>query len=157
MTTEENYYRRCGSCKKPIALGALFYDCGISTCRKSSYCSMPCFDAHVPIFRHKDAWAEEKRAPMMKDEDTRDISKMSTSRLVNPLATPQTKSADIPKDVLVVASKLKDYIRAKSGGMNTSANVLDRLSDMIRVQCDKAIERANNDNRKTVMDRDFYI
>jgi len=60
----------------------------------------------------------------------------------------------IPHDILVVASKLKDYIRAKSG-LNTSANVLDRLSDIIRLQCDKAIERAISDNRKTLMDRDF--
>ncbi len=151
--TEDNFYRRCGNCKKPIALGATYYACGIASCRKTSYCSMPCFDAHTPIFRHKDAWAEEKMAPLVKDDDARDVSKLATSRLVNPNAA---KASDVPKDILVVASKLKDYIRAKSG-MNTSANVLDRLSDMIRLQCDKAIERANSDSRKTVMDRDFYL
>jgi histone H3/H4 len=58
------------------------------------------------------------------------------------------------KEVLIVVSKLKNYIRAKSG-MNTSANVADALSALIRVECDKAIERAKNDGRKTVMDRDF--
>ncbi|USN51952.1 MAG: hypothetical protein H6731_06620 [Myxococcales bacterium] len=62
----------------------------------------------------------------------------------------------MPHDILVVASKLKDYIRAKSG-MNTSANVLERLSDIIRLHCDKAICRAQSDNRKTVMDRDFVV
>ena len=151
--TEENFYRRCGSCKKPIALGAIYYACGISSCRKSAYCSMPCFDDHSPIFRHKDAWAEEKRAPMEKDDDVREGSKLATSRLVTP---PTSKTQEVPKDVLVVASKLKDYIRIRSG-MNTSANVLDRLSEMIRIQCDKAIERAQQDSRKTVMDRDFYL
>lgn len=151
--TDENLWRRCGSCKKPIALGAIYYACGIASCRKTSYCSMPCFDDHTPIFRHKDAWAEERKAPLVRDEELKDTNRLQTSRLVTP---PSAKANEIPKDVLVVASKLKEYIRAKSG-MNTSGNVLDRLSDMIRLQCDKAIERANSDSRKTVMDRDFYL
>lgn len=58
------------------------------------------------------------------------------------------------KEVLVVASKLKNYIRAKSG-MNTSGSVLEKLSEQIRGLCDQAIERARADGRKTVMDRDF--
>ena len=58
------------------------------------------------------------------------------------------------EDVLVVASKLKGYIREKSG-MNTSASVLNALSDRIRELCDQAIENARNDGRKTVKDRDF--
>lgn len=57
-------------------------------------------------------------------------------------------------EVLVVASKLKNYIREKSG-MNTSAAVMDALSGKIRELCDRAIETARNDGRKTVMDRDF--
>ena len=57
-------------------------------------------------------------------------------------------------EVLVVASKLKNYIRASSG-MNTSGNVMPALSERIRVLCDQAIENAKSDGRKTVMDRDF--
>jgi histone H3/H4 len=57
-------------------------------------------------------------------------------------------------DTLVVASKLKAYIREKSG-MNTSAAVVDVLSTKLRRLCDQAIERAKSDGRKTVMDRDF--
>lgn len=57
-------------------------------------------------------------------------------------------------EVLVVASKLKNYIRAKSG-MNTSAAVMERLSDKIRQLADQAIENARRDGRKTIMDRDF--
>ena len=57
-------------------------------------------------------------------------------------------------EVLVVASKIKNYIRAKSG-MNTSAAVMDALSGKIRGLCDQAIEQAKSDGRKTVMDRDF--
>jgi histone H3/H4 len=57
-------------------------------------------------------------------------------------------------EVLVVASKLKNYIRAKSG-MNTSSAVMSVLSDRIRQLCDQAIESAKSEGRKTVMDRDF--
>jgi hypothetical protein len=115
----------------------------------------------VPVFRHKDAWAEEKTAPLVKEEDFKETSKLATARLVGqsrPMASNASSSSSlstVPKEILIVASKLKDYIRVKSG-MNTSANVLDRLSDMIRLQCDKAIERAQSDSRKTVMDRDFH-
>jgi histone H3/H4 len=58
------------------------------------------------------------------------------------------------KEVLVVASKLKNYIRSKSG-MNTSGAVIEAISDKIRRLCDQAIEHAKQDGRKTVMDRDF--
>lgn len=57
-------------------------------------------------------------------------------------------------EVLVVASKIKAYIRTKSG-MNTSGAVLEALSGKIRQMCDQAIENAKSDGRKTVMDRDF--
>jgi len=58
------------------------------------------------------------------------------------------------KEVLVVASKIKAYIKDK-GDMKTSANVLDVLSDRLRSLCDQAIESARSDGRKTVLDRDF--
>jgi len=57
-------------------------------------------------------------------------------------------------EVLVVASKLKNYIRGKSG-MNTSSAVMAALSGKIRQLCDNAIENAKREGRKTVMDRDF--
>ena len=50
---------------------------------------------------------------------------------------------------------MKAYIKARSG-MNTSGGVNEALSDLIRKLCDKAIERARADERKTVMDRDFF-
>jgi histone H3/H4 len=58
------------------------------------------------------------------------------------------------KEILVVASKLKKYIRS-TAGMSTAANVAPALSDTIRNLCDQAIEKAKADRRKTVMDRDF--
>jgi histone H3/H4 len=58
-------------------------------------------------------------------------------------------------EVLVVASKTKDYIRSASGGMNTSAAVMKVLSDKVRELCNQAIARAKDDKRKTVMEKDF--
>ena len=59
-------------------------------------------------------------------------------------------------EILVVASKLKAYIRTKSG-MNTSTAVMDAVSRKLRSMCDQAIENAKSDGRKTVMDRDFPV
>lgn len=59
------------------------------------------------------------------------------------------------KDVLVVVSKLKKYVKDKAG-LNTSGNVADRLSEKIRILTDEAIENAKRDGRKTIMDRDFF-
>jgi histone H3/H4 len=64
------------------------------------------------------------------------------------------RSSDSEKEILVVVSKLKSYIRSVSG-MNTAGSVAPALSDIIRHLCDQAIEKANSDGRKTVMDRDF--
>ena len=57
-------------------------------------------------------------------------------------------------DILVVVSKVKKYIRDRSG-MNTSDSVADVLSDHVRALCDLAIRAAAADGRKTVLDRDL--
>ncbi len=57
-------------------------------------------------------------------------------------------------EVLVVVSKLKNYIRS-SAQMNTASNFAPALSDIIRRLCDNAVEHARSDGRKTVMDRDI--
>lgn len=57
-------------------------------------------------------------------------------------------------EVLVVASKVKVYIKEK-GDMKTSSSVLSALSERIRTMCDEAIESARSDGRKTVLDRDI--
>ncbi len=57
-------------------------------------------------------------------------------------------------EVLVVASKVKSYIKS-AGGLNTSAGAIDALSAKVREICDSAIQTAKNDGRKTLMDRDI--
>ena len=56
-------------------------------------------------------------------------------------------------EVLVVASKIKSYIKEK-GGMNTSGTVAEELSKRVTIMLEKAMENAKQDGRKTVMDRD---
>jgi len=56
-------------------------------------------------------------------------------------------------DVLVVVSKVKKYIRDRSG-MNTSDAVAEALGAHVRKVCDDAIRNAGRDGRKTVLDRD---
>ena len=140
-------WAHCGSCKKPIPFNGKYYACDISSCRKAAYCSLECFSMHTPVMRHKDAWATEKRAPATSDQPQVE----NVQRRVVPSVT---MSENIPHDTLIVASKLKDYIRKKSE-MNTSGSVVERLSDIVRMHCDAAIENARKEGRKTVMDRDF--
>lgn len=57
-------------------------------------------------------------------------------------------------EVLVVTSKVKNHIKSESG-MNTSGSVAAELSKRVADLCNKAIENAKSDGRKTVMDRDI--
>ncbi len=57
-------------------------------------------------------------------------------------------------DILIVTSKVKDYIKT-AGGMNTAASVAEALSDKVRAVCDEAMENAREAKRKTVRDTDI--
>jgi histone H3/H4 len=67
--------------------------------------------------------------------------------------TAKKKTEDFPREVLIVASRLKDYVRARSG-YNTSDRALAPLSDIVRQVVDQAIENARREGRMTVLDRD---
>ena len=166
----EHFWRRCSSCKTQIGFGVPYWRCSVTTCNRRGTdfvsCSVYCGEVHVPTWRHRDAWAEEKRAPASSQasptaatSDTSDTSSHAATRRrsVVTTASPTTAGssrAQAPRDILIVASKLKAYIRARSG-MNTSESVLAELSERVRDLCDNAIGRAKDDGRKTIMDRDF--
>jgi hypothetical protein len=166
MSTEGTTWKRCSTCKKDIGFAAGYYACNVSTCNRPrtalAFCTVDCWDAHVPLLRHRDSWAEEKRSPR-RDEwerQQREEAEREAARAARP-ATPPSPSrvptpADgpAPREILVVASRLKDYVRARSG-FNTSDAVLEILSDRLRRLCDDAIVRARTAGRQTVMDRDF--
>jgi histone H3/H4 len=65
-----------------------------------------------------------------------------------------TETQTEKNETLVVASKVKGYIRDKSA-MNTSSAVIEVISNRVKALCDQAMENAKRDGRKTVMDRDF--
>ena len=142
-----DYWRQCSICKKEIAFNAIYQECSVSTCKKNAYCSVDCWDVHVPILNHKTSFAEESRAPH-KEGKKRII--VQTSKSVN--AKPANDI--LPADILIVASKLKNYVKAKHD-LNTSSNVMNKLSDIVRNVVDDAINNARADGRKTLMDRDF--
>ena len=208
-----SYFRLCSSCKKELPFESTFYRCSVSTCNRArmplTFCSVACFEAHVPVIRHREAWAEEDIAPT-REEFAREQAAEAVSAgspasppsssgtapalrggassprapepqrpapqaLQRPVAPANDANKErrivgvgapvrvgpvalqeqgIPKDILIVASKLKAYIRARSG-MNTSDGAMDALSDIVRELCDAAVQRAAQEGRKTVMDRDF--
>ncbi len=60
-------WRVCSSCRKDIGFDQDYYTCSVSTCNRKRtalvFCSVACWDAHLPTARHRDAWAEEQRSP----------------------------------------------------------------------------------------------
>jgi hypothetical protein len=65
--SEPDSWRVCSSCRKPIPFDTTYYACNVSTCNRKRtalyFCSVDCWDAHLPGARHRNAWAEEKRSP----------------------------------------------------------------------------------------------
>jgi histone H3/H4 len=126
------------------------------------FCSLDCWQAHVPGARHRDAWATEERAPtrveLEEREDPHDKSRSAGGRTRmaehNEEEGVETQAADADNEVLIVVSKLKKYIKARSG-MNTSDKVAAVLSEQLREACREAIRLATADGRRTVLERDF--
>jgi hypothetical protein len=169
-------------CNKELAFSVKYYACSVSTCNRKRtalyFCSVPCWEAHLPMMRHRDAWAEEQKAPTREEwermqseevEEDADAGQAKDAggeaerkrRIVGvsapaaaPTALPDVEEGELPRDVLVVVSKLKAYVKARSG-MNTSDGVVEVLSDHLRALCTEAIRNAARDGRRTVMDRDF--
>jgi histone H3/H4 len=154
MENTDNSWRKCTICKKPIAFGARYYTCSVSTCNGQrtgyAFCSVPCFDAHIPGAKHRDAAAMEEKAPLRQPNRTI----IAPAKPAGIAAAPSKTSTAMPRETLIIASRLKEYIQARSE-MNTSAQVMDVLSDYVRVVSDRAIDNARADGRKTVLDRDF--
>ncbi len=162
------YWRRCSVCKKEIPYAGRYYVCSVSTCNQKRtglvFCSVDCWDAHLGFSRHRaDAGAIEESAPARVEEVTE--QRKLSGREVK--ANQEPVPADIPlsalssqetgslgnTDVLVVTSKVKKYIKDRSG-MNTSASTMEALTQCVILLCDQAIENAKGAERKTVMDRD---
>jgi histone H3/H4 len=160
----ETEFKHCSICKRPIVFEAKYFVCSVSTCNRKRtglfFCSVACWDAHLPEARHRDAWAEERTAPTRGEWERVRAEEDAAAEEEAAPAEPRRRivasapSEELPRDVLVVVSKLKAYVRARSG-MNTSDTVVGVISDHLRRLCDDAIRNAARDGRRTVMDRDF--
>jgi hypothetical protein len=170
----ESGWRRCSSCKKEIGFTATYWVCNVSTCNRKRtglvFCTTSCWDVHLPLMNHREAWAEERRAPTREawrreqEAEQKSAAAQSASvaksappapvRSAAPPPRPPPPPAPAENEILVVVSKLKAYVRERSG-MSTSDSVSELLSDRLRRMCDQAIQRAQRDGRRTVMDRDF--
>jgi hypothetical protein len=128
------------------------------------FCSVTCWEVHLPVANHRESWAVEKKAPLSKEAPSPVESPRVTSRGSSQPAAGARRivrersenpvSGRAPTEVLIVASRLKEYIRVKSG-YKMSERVLDPLSDIVRKVCDEAIRNAQRNGRMTVLDRDI--
>ena len=170
---------KCTECRKEIAYGAAYYQCSVSTCNRSRmplyFCSVACWDSHLSMVRHRDAYAVEARGPSKEtwaeqqanaepvkappqtpdrpppgavpmrsvsgpaptpvafrsspSGSTANISSSTPVRRVIGESAPASSessssggpalSSTYDKDILIVVSKLKKYIKDRSG-MNCS-------------------------------------
>lgn len=173
-TEPRDHWRVCSICKTPIDFGTRYYRCSVSTCNRKrthlSFCSVRCWEAHVPTLRHRDAWAVEETAPDREAWEAQHAAEATASaavttkrsagparRVVAPADHDRTGlSDDAARDILIVASKLKKYIKERSG-LRTADGVMPLLSDLVRAACDEAIRRAREAERSTVLDRDVPL
>ena len=175
---------KCSACRNDITYGTVHQVCSVSTCNRSRtrlvFCTVSCWDSHVAMLRHRDAWAVEARAPS-KEIWTREQAAEAALAAAAPApvartvvstaapavrrvvgdASPSAAAAlegvtltEAERDMLVVISKMKKYIKDRSG-MNCGDSVAELLSDHVRAICDDAIRSAARDERKTVLDRDL--
>jgi hypothetical protein len=104
---------------------------------------------------HKSSWAEENRSPRKEEYRAENDSDAPRRIMINSRATESFGNHQAnEEDILIVASKLKQYVKDRYD-MNTSANVMEALSRIVRRQTDRAIDKARSEGRKTLMDRDF--
>jgi hypothetical protein len=174
---------KCSACKNPIPFGADHWVCSVSTCNRSRmrlvFCTVSCWDSHVAMLRHRDAWAVDAKAPS-KDQWEKELAAMpadpepapkpaaapAVRRMVGdlpsapiasgspaPSAAGSVKLADAERELLIVVSKMKKYIKDRSG-MNCGDAVAELLSDHVRAICDESIRVAARNERKTVLERD---
>ncbi|MGH7820430.1 MAG: hypothetical protein ACREQ9_11690 [Candidatus Binatia bacterium] len=166
MAEDQAGWQRCSSCKGDIDFEQTYYVCSVSTCNRGGtdlrFCSVECWDVHVPVMRHRDAGAVEKRSPTRAEwerenppeERAASSAARSGGSTTDADVDVELRESGVPHEILIVVSKLKAYVRARSG-MNTSDSVMEALSETLRRLCDDAIRSAARDGRKTVMDRDF--
>jgi hypothetical protein len=183
-------WRSCSTCRTSIDFEEIYWECSVSTCARIArtglfFCSVSCWEAHLPTMRHREAWAVEKRAPTesawrraeaeakAEAEPARHFERAERrpERIERrPERTESSERSEIRRQVVspgVTGSgeDLSDDVLVvvsklkkyvkATSGMNTSDGVVPVLSAHLRRICDLAIRKAAEEGRKTVLDRDF--
>ncbi|MBW2422114.1 MAG: hypothetical protein JRH19_26520 [Deltaproteobacteria bacterium] len=159
--SDERRWRRCSACKKDIGFAAIYWVCNVSTCNRKrtglAFCSVSCWEVHLPMVNHRESWALEQRAPASAQAAAAASSSGAGTKPRAPrsrAAAPARGESPTSQEILIVASRLKNYIREQSG-FNTSDTALRPLSDFVRRACGEGIRNAARDERQTVMGRDI--
>ena len=176
---------KCNVCRNPIPFGATHQVCSVSTCNRARnpmvFCTVSCWECHLPEARHREAWAVEAYAPSKAAWEAehehqraaapapvttsvvrRVVGDVGSAPVANPPTNPPAATSGVAglhlaevvdRDMLVVVSKMKKYIKDRSG-MSCADAVGDVLSEHLRAICDEAIRAAGRAERKTVLERD---
>jgi len=168
MDMEQTFWKKCSSCKKEIPFSTMYYLCSVSTCRHKRkgfrFCSVPCWDMHLGMMNHREAWAEEATSPS-KDEFLRSesaggsvgrapVRKIVEDKLSEKGTSIPMKTSGVTTETLVVVTKVKKLVKDRSG-FNTSQCAIDALTQKVVEECLKGIEKAKKVDRKTLMGRDI--
>src|SRR5262245_36022572 len=114
------------------------YVCSVSTCTRKRtglvFCSTSCWEVHLPTMRHRDPWAVDAVAPSREEwlraqaeeaeAQARALAPAAPAAAASPARPapsaaaaaspgPLNLSNDAPEEILVIASRLKDYVRAR--------------------------------------------
>lgn len=167
MTSQE--WRKCSTCKTSLSFGGLYYVCSVSTCNRKRtglfFCSVECWEVHLPMARHREAWAVEESAPSREAWLASGGGAPASPGPGRSGASPAPvrrrvvdsgggAATDVPREVLIVVSRFKAYVKDRHG-MNTSDGLFEALSEELRRLADEASDHARLDGRKTLLDRDF--
>src|SRR2546425_13165697 len=116
MDADASFWKRCSNCKTELPFAGMYWACNVSTCNRPRtalpFCSVPCWHAHVPTLRHRDAWAEERRSPRREEwerQQREEATRSDRAAALVPAAASPTSPAggSAPREVLVIASRLK--------------------------------------------------
>lgn len=154
----EDNWKNCIVCKNGIQFSSIYYKCSVSSCDKkrspAQFCCVECWDVHRSIMSHKNAGADEYKAPSKQLWQEQQSTEPRVKIIRNHSKVTTHSQSTNEDDILIVASKLKSFVK-ESSGLNTSADVLNQLSVIVRDLSTKAILNARKDGRKTLMARDF--
>lgn len=120
-------WMKCSACKQPIAFEATHWECSVSTCNRNRtklvFCTVSCWDSHVGMLRHRDAWAVEATAP----------SAASWQREQAALATASAPPAPAPAQATTTVQRLPSADATAPHPAESAPRRVIAVSDSTRV------------------------